>query len=132
MTSPESVPRCAWTRRFDESVPRQGRPIGPTLSLLVEMLPTIFRLIRHTLRERKQGREVIFDPTRSIKASPEMGVPLGGLGGGTITRGWRGGFVRWQLRPGIYRYGVAPADQFSLWTRREAEPARAVVLSPRP
>jgi non-lysosomal glucosylceramidase len=132
MTRPEEIPGCAWMRRFDERVARQGRPMGATLSLLIEMLPTIFRLLKHMRRERKRGREVIFDPTRSLKASPEMGVPLGGLGGGTITRGWRGGFVRWQLRPGVYRYGAVAADQFSLWVRRAGEPARALVLSTRP
>ncbi len=29
-----------------------------------------------------------------------MGVPIGGIGAGTIGRGWRGDFVKWQIFPG--------------------------------
>lgn len=39
------------------------------------------------------------------------GCPLGGIGGGTITRGWRGEFCRWQLNPGIYHYETVIANQ---------------------
>jgi len=39
------------------------------------------------------------------------GVPLGGIGGGSINRGWQGGFCKWQLKPGIYTYDCPPADQ---------------------
>lgn len=41
------------------------------------------------------------------------GAPLGGIGGGTITRGWRGEFCRWQLNPGMYHYKTVIADQVS-------------------
>lgn len=56
-----------------------------------------------------------------------MGVPLGGIGCGTICRGWRGDFVRFvQLKVVIncFRWTIAPAaiptikvvdaDQFSI------------------
>ena len=39
------------------------------------------------------------------------GAPLGGIGGGTITRGWRGEFCRWQLNPGMYQYKTVTANQ---------------------
>lgn len=39
------------------------------------------------------------------------GCPLGGIGGGTITRGWRGQFCRWQLNPGMYQHQIVIADQ---------------------
>lgn len=39
------------------------------------------------------------------------GCPLGGIGGGTITRGWRGEFCRWQLNPGIYHYETVITNQ---------------------
>ena len=42
------------------------------------------------------------------------GVPLGGIGGGSINRGWQGGFCKWQLKPGIYTYDCPPADQVNL------------------
>lgn len=40
-----------------------------------------------------------------------LGCPLGGIGGGTITRGWRGQFCRWQLNPGMYQHQTVIADQ---------------------
>lgn len=40
------------------------------------------------------------------------GVPLGGIGGGTIGRGYAGEFCRFQMRPGIYEYNVVQANQF--------------------
>lgn len=44
-----------------------------------------------------------------------MGVPLGGIGGGTICRGWRGDFVRWTLVPAaIPSVSVVDVDQFSV------------------
>lgn len=39
------------------------------------------------------------------------GCPLGGIGGGTITRGWRGEFCRWQLNPGLYHYETVFTNQ---------------------
>ena len=42
------------------------------------------------------------------------GVPLGGIGAGTITRGWRGDFNRWQLHPGIYERNVVDVNQVDL------------------
>ena len=81
-------------------------------------------------RDRKAGREtmlVSFDPRA---AGPIQGVPLGGLGGGSVTRGWRGDFTRWQMRPGVYRYGAVPADQFSVCVIPEAGRPTARVLYP--
>ena len=40
-----------------------------------------------------------------------LGVPIGGIGCGTINRGWKGDFCRWSLKPGIYTYDVVEANQ---------------------
>ena len=40
------------------------------------------------------------------------GAPIGGIGGGTIGRGYRGEFCRFQLRPGRYEYNTVAADNF--------------------
>ena len=39
------------------------------------------------------------------------GVPLGGIGCGTVGRGWKGEFNRWQLTPGMYSYNYVEANQ---------------------
>jgi len=40
-----------------------------------------------------------------------LGVPLGGIGAGTINRGWKGDFCKWQLKPGVYTQDSPLADQ---------------------
>lgn len=45
------------------------------------------------------------------------GVPLGGIGSGTLGRGWAGEFCRFQMRPGIYEYNVVHANQFIVTIR---------------
>ncbi|XP_053271886.1 non-lysosomal glucosylceramidase [Pleuronectes platessa] len=57
------------------------------------------------------------------------GAPLGGIGGGTITRGWRGEFCRWQLNPGMYEYKTVTANQFTVCLRRGGQTVYQQVLS---
>jgi hypothetical protein len=51
-------------------------------------------------------------PTRPAHAS-SPGVPLGGIGAGTIGRSVRGQFDRYQLKPGIYTLRTVWANQVS-------------------
>lgn len=41
-----------------------------------------------------------------------LGCPIGGIGGGTIGRGFKGEFCRFQLYPGLYEYITVPECQF--------------------
>lgn len=55
------------------------------------------------------------DPfNRETKPSACHGVPCGGMGGGSIGRGFRGDFRRWQLIPGVCEEAPVLADQFSV------------------
>lgn len=40
------------------------------------------------------------------------GVSLGGIGCGTIGRGFAGEFCRFQMKPGLYEYNIVHANQF--------------------
>ena len=125
-----NIPSAAWRRRLDLLPEQPGRPAFWALGSLIRLVPTYFRLRATLARDRRMGREsmlVSFDPRR---AGPVQGVPLGGMGGGSVTRGWRGDFARWQLQPGCYSYGAVPADQFSVAVRRESLPVQARVLYP--
>lgn len=42
-----------------------------------------------------------------------IGVPLGGLGCGTIGRGFKGEFCRYQLVPGLYEFHTVEANTVS-------------------
>lgn len=47
------------------------------------------------------------------------GVPLGGIGCGTIGRGFAGEFCRFQIKPGLYEYNTVLADQFIITIKDE-------------
>ena len=124
-----SIPAQAWTRRFDEQVENPGKPsVFIPLPLLLKMFPIALRMYKNVKRFEKVGINTM-NPFDIPNPGPVMGVPLGGIGGGSINRGWRGDFRRWTIRPGFVHHQVVDADQFSLRVRREKEPARAVVLS---
>ena len=50
-----------------------------------------------------------------IDDGPWGGLPLGGLGAGSIGRTHRGDFARWHLDVGRHRFETIPADQFSVY-----------------
>ncbi len=129
MSDAFSIPAAAWRRRLDERLPNPGKPAQMgNLKNLVAMLPMIARMMPHARKSAQAG----FDPINFMNTpipGPEMGVPLGGIGSGSITRGWRGGFRRWQMRPGYIQLGEVFADQFSLYVEPENQPAALQVLA---
>ncbi len=48
-----------------------------------------------------------------------QGAPVGGFGAGTLSRSYRGDFVRWHLKAGIHKYETVPANQFSVFMKPE-------------
>ncbi len=131
MTPSDPFKPLAWTHPLSKPPERKVKPVGASLKLLWEMLPAIIRISRWARKQKKAGMRPTFDLVRGgFPIEPNKGVPLGGLGGGTITRGCFGDFNRWQLQPGDYAYRNVPADQFSLWASREGEEPQAVVLNP--
>jgi non-lysosomal glucosylceramidase len=63
-----------------------------------------------------------------IDDGPWAGVPLGGLGAGSIGRTHRGDFARWHLDVGRHRFETIPVDQFSVFVSG-GEAGSAHVLS---
>ncbi len=131
MHSPTYIPPAAWSRRFDEEPLLKASPMKVSLKLLWESLPTIMRIGKQIQEDRKRGIPPVLDTFHGIPFRPDKGIPLGGLGGGTITRGFRGDFNRWQLQPGITRFDNVQADQFSLFAQRPGKSAQTQVLNPR-
>lgn len=130
MTVPMRINPIAWKRRFDEKALLKSNPMKISLKLLAEMLPMIWRVMRSVRDDKKHGRQSQMNMFIGSTITHDMGVPLGGLGGGSLVRGFRGDFNRWQMQPGMVHYGAVPADQFSLWVQRPGQPAQALVLNP--
>ncbi len=128
---PPNLPSHSWSRRFDAAPPRKAKPLGFSFKNLFQYAPLAMRMVREAQKERRQGHAPVLDMLRSVRTTPEMGIPLGGLGGGTVGRGWRGAFNRWHLQPGMVEYRTVWADQFSLRVERDGR-AQAVVLAGQP
>lgn len=47
----------------------------------------------------------------------DKGAPIGGIGGGTIGRGYKGEFCRYSVIPGVYNYETVLANQFIVTIR---------------
>ncbi|XP_025049265.1 non-lysosomal glucosylceramidase [Alligator sinensis] len=88
------------------------------------------RYLRWWYRKTHVEKKAPFiDLFNSLPLRQIYGCPLGGFGGGTITRGWRGEFCRWQLNPGLYHYKTVIADQFTVCLRRRGQTIYQQVLS---
>ncbi|MHA1686162.1 MAG: non-lysosomal glucosylceramidase [Candidatus Heimdallarchaeaceae archaeon] len=108
-----NIPDCAWSIDIN-STPKKLKPESLTLKDLIHFIP-IYRRIKRELNERiKRGEEVV-NVFRITKGTGNKGVPIGGLGGGSIGRGWRGEFNAWSIRPGMPHTTTVFADQFSVW-----------------
>lgn len=88
------------------------------------------RMWRHVQEEVSQGRRPIINPFNNEAKDSCHGVPLGGMGAGSIGRGYRGDFRRWQLIPGSCDEAPILANQFSVFVSRQGEKNYASVLFP--
>lgn len=132
---PWAIPEVAWQRRLDATLNPGGRPSNLSLRAFpVGKMPFILRrLAADARRRRKAGwdrEDILFTASSRRAPGPYQGVPLGGIGAGTIGRGWRGDFRRWQRRPGIYHHGTVWADQFAIYVQRPGQEGQAQVLCP--
>ena len=67
--------------------------------------------------------------TPMIDDGPWAGVPIGGLGTGSIGRTHRGDAARWHLEVGKHAFAPVAADTFSIYVGRPGAAGEATVLS---
>lgn len=127
------VPREGWriclAHEFKEKrKPFQAKDVS--LSNIFEHLGLGIRYLKWWYKKTQVEKKAPFiDMFRALPLRPIYGAPLGGIGGGTITRGWRGDFCRWQLNPGMYHYKTVVANQFTVCLRRGGQTVYQQVLS---
>ncbi|XP_068611885.1 non-lysosomal glucosylceramidase [Brachionichthys hirsutus] len=127
------VPREGWriclAHEFKEKrKPFQARDVS--LSNVVEHVGLGFRYLKWWYKKTKVEKKAPFiDMFGALPLRQIYGAPLGGIGGGTITRGWRGEFCRWQLNPGMYHYTTVTANQFTVCLSRGGQTVYQQVLS---
>ncbi|CAA7396531.1 unnamed protein product [Spirodela intermedia] len=90
-----------------------------------------FRLFCQVVEEISKGRSAVIDPFTPNSYTSSQGVPLGGIGAGSIGRSYKGHFQRWQLFPGVREEEPVLADQFSVFVSRPNGKKSSTVLCPR-
>jgi non-lysosomal glucosylceramidase len=89
---------------------------------------------RRTIGQAYEGPETARRDVASplIDDGPWGGVPLGGLGAGSIGRTHRGDFARWHLDVGRHRFETVAADQFSVYVTSVSGQSAHVLSTIRP
>ncbi|KAF0909315.1 hypothetical protein E2562_034955 [Oryza meyeriana var. granulata] len=126
-----SPPEYAWRRKLSSHANRL-KEFNVTFREAIKMMRLGLRLWSYIREEASHGRKAPIDPfTReSDKPSASQGVPLGGMGSGSISRGFRGEFKHWQIIPGSCEMSPVMANQFSIFITRGGNKKYSSVLAP--
>ncbi|KAG1338011.1 hypothetical protein COCNU_04G003170 [Cocos nucifera] len=117
-------PEQAWRRRLNSHA-NILKEFSVTFMEAIKMMHLGIRLWSYVRKEASQGRRAPIDPFTRERCMPSasLGVPLGGMGSGSISRGFRGEFKNWQIIPGSCELSPVMANQFSvmfdLWTAND-------------
>ncbi|KAL5702713.1 glucosylceramidase [Ranunculus cassubicifolius] len=113
-------PEQAWRRRLNSHA-NILKEFSVTFMEALKMMRLGVRLWSYVREEASKGRKAPIDPfTReSCKPSASQGVPLGGMGSGSISRGFRGEFRKLQIIPGLNEPSPILANQFSIFISRD-------------
>ncbi|KAL1342227.1 hypothetical protein HN51_028797 [Arachis hypogaea] len=125
-------PEQAWRRRLNSHA-NLLKEFSVTFMEAIKMVRLGIRIWSYVREEASHGRKAPIDPfTReSCKPSATQGVPLGGMGSGSISRGFRGEFRQWQIIPGLCEASPVMANQFSIFVSRDGgNKSFASVLAP--
>ncbi|KAL6184949.1 hypothetical protein ACLB2K_041084 [Fragaria x ananassa] len=125
-------PEQAWRRKLNSHA-NILKEFSITFREAIKMVRLGVRLWSYVREEASHGRKAPIDPfTRGIcKPSASQGVPLGGMGSGSISRGFRGEFRQWQIIPGVCDGSPVMANQFYIFVSRDGgSKSYASVLAP--
>uniref|UniRef100_A0A182NUN0 Uncharacterized protein n=1 Tax=Anopheles dirus TaxID=7168 RepID=A0A182NUN0_9DIPT len=98
----------------------RNQNLRPSIRQLLPIVPMALRYIPYYWKVSREGRQVLMDYWYTENGKQIYGAPLGGIGAGTIGRGFAGEFCRYQLRPGLYEYNTVHANQFIVTIKDEA------------
>ncbi len=118
---PSQIPDCAWTISLNEGPLQPGRPRSYPMGLEPSMVWPSLADVPIDLDE--QFWEMLpCPPTKPIDDGYNQGVPIGGMGCGSIGRGYKGDFARWHLRTGAHEYYPSLPNQFHLRVKGKGKP----------
>ncbi|WJX87960.1 glucosylceramidase [Trifolium repens] len=126
---PGKPPELTWQRKLNNEA---NAPSEFTLSIkeMIHLAPIGYRLWRQIREEAAKGRGGMIDPFAKRHVTSCHGVPLGGVGAGSIGRSYKGDFQRWQLFPIKCKEKPVLANQFSVFVSRPNGEKYSSVLYP--
>lgn len=109
----DQVPNYGLKLALNHEYPLQSKQIIiPSAKQMFDMMPLTTRYLKYYVGKKISKKKPIMDYIHMISAQRMYGCPIGGIGGGTIGRGYKGEFCRFQLYPGIYDHITVPECQF--------------------
>jgi hypothetical protein len=123
---------CSWTRRWDQPFAKHQEFTVRDFKSIISYLPLAWRAHRYKKDQEKQGKFPFFDPFQSDQNSgPILGVPIGGIGSGSINIGLTGSFTRFQIVNELPSPRWIPEDFFAIRISSETiEPIVKVLTKP--
>ncbi|XP_030496092.2 uncharacterized protein LOC115712025 isoform X1 [Cannabis sativa] len=128
--NPGKPAALTWQRKLD-SIEKVPSEFSVNFSETVQMAPLGIRMLRLVRQEAAEGKISMFDMFKKRHITSNHGVPLGGIGAGSIGRSYRGEFQRFQLFPTKYEEVPVLANQFSVFVKRPSGERYSTVLCPK-
>ncbi|KAM7266746.1 hypothetical protein ACFE04_004643 [Oxalis oulophora] len=119
-----------WQRQLNSN---QKLPLRFSFTLrdVMHLGPIGIRVWYHSRQDVAKGKPVIFDVSKKHLITSDHGVPLGGIGAGSIGRSYRGEFQHFKILPRICEEAPVLANQFSVFVSRPNGEKVSTVLCPR-
>ncbi|XP_062545738.1 non-lysosomal glucosylceramidase [Armigeres subalbatus] len=116
-----SVPQYGLKLKFNHVYPEtRNQNLKPSLRQIWPIIPMALRYIPYYWKVSRENRQVLMDYWYTENGKQIYGAPIGGIGAGTIGRGFAGEFCRFQLKPGLYEYNTVHANQFIVTIKDES------------
>nr|KAJ0196547.1 hypothetical protein LSAT_V11C700371510 [Lactuca sativa] len=128
---PAKPASLTWKRKLNtKEIPLSE--FGLKFKEVIHMAPFLYRLWRWIREDAANGNGngTNFNPFKKHCYSSCNGVPLGGIGAGSIGRTYKGEFLRWQLFPKTCEEKPVLANQFSMFVSRPNGKKYSTVLCP--
>ncbi|KAG5894692.1 hypothetical protein JTB14_034740 [Gonioctena quinquepunctata] len=119
-TGVTAIPKYGLKVKLNHEYPeKRNQSYIPPLHVIISLLPLILRYVWYYIKTKWEGGRVIMDYFSPRDSKQIYGVPIGGIGSGTIGRGYKGEFCRFQLSPGLYEWNTIDANQFIVTIKDE-------------
>ncbi|CAN6854808.1 unnamed protein product [Brassica oleracea] len=112
-----SLPQVTWQRKLNSKV-KNPSEFKMSTSDFLHLFPIGYRLWRHTKQEAAKGKVSIYDIFKKKNVKGNHGVPLGGVGAGSIGRSYKGEFQQFKLFPKVCEEAPILTNQFSVFVSR--------------